>query len=62
MEASSPPSFCFHLCSHERQDQRLDSDNELAFNIKQIKHTISLVEITRRVHKMIFQFYCIINK
>ena len=37
MEASSPPSFCFHLCSHERQDQRLDSDNELAFNIKQIK-------------------------
>lgn len=36
-EASSPPSFCFHLCSHERQDQRLDSGNELFLNIKQTK-------------------------
>ena len=36
-EASTPPSFCFHLCSHECQDQRLDSGNELAFNVKQIK-------------------------
>lgn len=30
--------------------------------MKQIKHTISLVEISRSVHKMIFQFYCIIKK